>query len=82
MILQNHHRRKTGLAMAWIDYKKAFDMVPHSWILKYLDVFGIVGNIRHALVKNRRNWKTELKSSETSLGRVKFKRDIFQGGII
>ena len=33
MIIQNCKRRQTGLAMAWIDYKKAFDMVPHSWIL-------------------------------------------------
>ena len=25
--------------MAWIDYHKAFDIVPHSWILKVLDLF-------------------------------------------
>ena len=30
MILRNCKRRKTGLSMAWIDYKKAYDMVPHS----------------------------------------------------
>ena len=27
--------------MAWIDYHKAFDSVPHSWILKVLDLFKI-----------------------------------------
>ena len=26
-------------AMAWVDYKKAHDMVPHSWILEVFLVF-------------------------------------------
>ena len=25
--------RNKNLAMVWIDYKKAYDMVPHSWII-------------------------------------------------
>ena len=33
-ILKNCRRRLTNLSMAWIDYKKAYDMVQHSWILK------------------------------------------------
>ena len=28
--------RKKNLSMAWIDYKKAYDMVPDSWILECL----------------------------------------------
>ena len=27
--------------MAWIDYRKAFDSVPDSWILKLLDLFQV-----------------------------------------
>ena len=34
MVMRNYKRRKKNLAMAWIDYKKAYDMVPHSWILE------------------------------------------------
>ena len=30
-----------NLAMAWIDYKKAYDMVRHSWIIECLDLFGV-----------------------------------------
>ena len=30
MVMRNCKRRKTNLAMAWTDYKKAYDMVPHS----------------------------------------------------
>ena len=34
--------RKKNLAMAWIDYKKAYDMVPHSWIIECLYLFGVL----------------------------------------
>ena len=36
--------------MAWVDYKKAHDMVPHWWIIEYLDLFGIAENIKSFLV--------------------------------
>jgi len=29
------------LSMAWIDYQKAFDRVPHSWVIKSLELIGI-----------------------------------------
>ena len=32
MILENCTNRNTNLSIAWIDYKRAFDSVPHSWI--------------------------------------------------
>jgi hypothetical protein len=34
VILQGCESRKKKLRMAWIDYQKAFDRVPHSWITK------------------------------------------------
>ena len=40
MILWEVRMRKKNLAVAWIDYKKAYDMVPHSWIV---ECFGMVG---------------------------------------
>ena len=35
--------RNKDLAMAWIDYKKAY-MVPHSWIIECLNLFGLAEN--------------------------------------
>ena len=32
--------------MAWIDYKKAYDMVPHSRIIECLDLFGVAENTK------------------------------------
>ena len=30
MVIRNCRRRLRNLAMGWIDYKKAYDMIPHS----------------------------------------------------
>ena len=40
-ILENCKKRKKNLSTAWIDYKKAFDSVPHSWILKCIQMYKI-----------------------------------------
>ena len=45
-ILKDCRKRRTNLAMAWIDYRKAYDFVPHSWILECLDMLGIADNVR------------------------------------
>ena len=39
--------RKVGLSMVWIDYRKAYDMVPHSWIKKSMEKCGVADNISH-----------------------------------
>ena len=37
--------KRTCLSMAWIDYKKAYDMVPHSWVLEVMGMMGVAGNV-------------------------------------
>ena len=44
-ILKNCRRRLTNLSMAWIGYKKAYDMVPHSWILNCPEMVGAAKNM-------------------------------------
>ena len=65
--------------MGWIDYKKAFDMIPHSWILRCLDIFKVADNIKELMRQSMLNWETELTSGNEKLGSVKIKRGIFQG---
>jgi hypothetical protein len=40
-ILQECKCKKKNLCLAWIDYEKSFDRVPHSWIIKSLEIIGI-----------------------------------------
>ena len=65
--------------MAWIDYKKAYDMVPRSWIIECLDLFAVAENIKSFLVNSMENWKVMLCSGNSELGEAEIKRGIFQG---
>ena len=65
--------------MAWIDYKKAYDFVPHSWICECMEMFGIAGNVREFLQRSMVQWKLSLTSNGEELGDVDVKRGIFQG---
>ena len=49
----------TNLNVAWIDYKKAYNMIPHTWILQYLKIFK-VANMRNLIEKSMKTWKVEL----------------------
>ena len=68
-----------NLAMAWIDYKKAYDMVPHSWIIECLDLFAVAENIKSLLVNSVEKRKVVLCSGNSELGKVEIKQGIFQG---
>ena len=39
-VIKEVKTRNKNFAMISIDYKKAYDMVPHWWIIECLDLFG------------------------------------------
>ena len=53
-------------------------MVPHSWVVECLEMFGIAKNVREFLKNSMQSWRTELTSCGHVLGTVKIKRCIFQ----
>ena len=65
--------------MAWIDYKKPYDMVHHSWIIDYLETIGINEKIRSLLAESMKSWRVELTSGEENVGKVSSKGGVFQG---
>ena len=62
--------------MAWIYYKKAYDMVLHSWIKECLELFGVAENIKTLLVNSMEKWRVMLCAGNSELEKS---RDIFQG---
>ena len=72
-------RRRIGLSMVWIDYRKAYDMLPYSCIKKSLEMYGVADNISHFLSKSMENWQTILMPGNEELARVNIQRGIFQG---
>ena len=78
-VIKEVKSRNRNLTMAWIDYKKADDMAPHSWIIECLDLFQVADNIKSLLVNSMEKWKVMLYSGNSELGEVEIKRGIFQG---
>ena len=54
-ILRDCRKRHTNLGMAWIDYKKAYDMVPHSWILESIELVQVSDNILEFVKRSMAN---------------------------
>ena len=79
MIMRNCKKRHTNLSMAWIDYKKAYDMIPHSWIMESLELVGVADNVKKLMMNTMGHWTTELTAGGTPLGKVNIRRGIFQG---
>ena len=77
-VLRDCKRISTNLAMAWIDRRKSYDMIPHSWISECCEVFGVAENTKNLLVNSMNRWKLELTSKRVSLGNVAIRRVIFQ----
>lgn len=66
-VLKNCRRRLTNLSMAWKDYNKADDVVPHLWILNCPEMVGAVKNMISIISYSMMNWKTVLTSGGVTL---------------
>ena len=64
--------------MTWIDYRKAYDLAPHSWVNECMETFGIAVNLRTFLQKSIQQWRLSLTANGQDLGDVNVKRGIFQ----
>ena len=78
-VIQDCKKRKSDLSMSWIDFRKAYDMVPHSWMLKSLELIGAPRNVIVLLKNSMKDWKTNLFSGKSPLGAVNINRGNFQG---
>ena len=66
---------------AWIDYKKAFDSIPHECILRSLELFKVSSRVVSFLKYNMKNWKIQVTLGSGTLmsDNINIKRGIFQG---
>ena len=70
-ILNESKTRRKNLAMARIDYKKAYNMVPRGWILPCLKMYKISHEIINSIGKNMQTWRVELTVGGRSLAETK-----------
>ncbi|CAK1593322.1 unnamed protein product [Parnassius mnemosyne] len=76
-------RNRKNMSAAWVDYKKAYDSVPHSWLKRVLEIYKIDDKICKFLSKLMGQWNTILnlpgKWQSSSIDSINIKRGIFQG---
>ena len=79
LIASTAKKKRRNLRMVWIDYRKAYDSVPHSWIIECLKMFHIADNIIAFLELSMKSWQTLLVLDQEMVGFVIIKCGIFQG---
>jgi hypothetical protein len=82
-ILEDCKKRRKNLNMTWIDYQKAFDSVPRSWIEKSIEPMGVNNKIVKFCKLSMEKWSTklQLKRNQKLMQSIliKINRGIFQG---
>ena len=83
MILEHCRKMKRNLSTAWIDYRKAFDRVPHSWILKTMHMYKVSPTLINFLSHGMSTWKTTMilnySTGKIVTNPISIKNGIFQG---
>ena len=59
-ILNESKTRRKNLPMAWIDYKKACDIVPQNWVLHCLKMYKIPDQVVQFIEKAMKTWRVEM----------------------
>ena len=77
-ILNESKTKRKNLAMAWIDYKKVYDMVPESWIINCLKTYKISDKVISFIEKTIKIWRVELTAGGRSLVEAKIQSGIFK----
>ena len=60
-LLENSRSSRKNLCTAWIDYRKVFDSIPHSWLLRVLELYKVSPTIINFLKISMAKWKTNLQ---------------------
>lgn len=83
LIMEDCKNFKKSLAMGWIDYKKAFDSVPHSWLLKSAELIGVNDTILDFFRAIIKTWRTKMclitKGATITTSTITINRGIYQG---
>lgn len=83
VIMKQVEKEQRNIHIAYIDYKKAFDSVPHSWLIAVLDIYKVNPTLRNFLAYAMTKWNTTIHLSadtrQIQTSKIKINRGIFQG---
>ena len=62
--------KKRSIVCPWIDYMKAVDIIPYTWIIDNLELAGINNQISRVTKSSMKTWKVELTYGQEILDKV------------
>ena len=81
-IYEDCRRRNKNLSIAWIDYQKAFDSIPHRWVEMSIELVGLNSKIVRFCKLSMEKWNTRLilktKQEIMQSQPIQIQRGIFQ----
>ena len=82
-ILQEVTENRRSLIKMWLDYQKAFDSVPHEWLIKALELAKIPERIKTPIKTLMKKWSANvnIQSGVTFIESqpIQYLRGMFQG---
>ena len=66
--------RQKNVAMTWIDYKKANDMILHNWLIDCLKMHKIYNKVLIYITESMKNWRVKLIAGGKTLAVIKIQR--------
>ena len=85
-ILVEVKQRKRNLITIWLDYQKAFDSIPHDWMIQSIRLAKIPEKLVTAIETLTKQWATivQLQGGQSSITSdvINFSNGIFQGDSI
>ncbi|XP_055842673.1 uncharacterized protein LOC129909623 [Episyrphus balteatus] len=79
IIAQNSVHNNRNLSVAYIDYQKAYDNVPHSYLIEALRIHGVDNKIVEFFMYSMDQWKTTIHVGGSTTREICVRRGLFQG---
>ena len=82
MVAREAMVRRRNLSVAWIDYQKAYDRVPHAWLREVLSAVRAPLSVQRTLERLRQKWSSVFCvgiGENTVRTELKYRRGVFQG---
>jgi hypothetical protein len=81
--MEQARKNNRNIYTAFMDYKKAYDSVPHSWLIKILKIYkinlDIINFLSHVMTFSRTTLNLSINNTKLKSEPIQIKRGIYQG---
>ena len=78
VVSEEVRKYRRNLVAIWLDYKKAYDSVPHEWIIEALRLAKVPDRIITAIANIIKAWKIELNLPTVLLAKYYIGKDYYK----